>query len=251
MSDGRIRELERRVSAGDPEAEVALLRERLRIGELTEKQLRLTAFLGHTPSQDVLDKCPKCLGAGIDPGSIWLGVLPPGPDFPTSPQACPVCGHTTYTFDAWVWQIQKLLPSHQIAVRAAYAAATHSLDWWMLTGSRPRHMSCVVNCQHHQSCIDWRQQVRDCLGTVGKWIEEPTEERMRNCIREANRLNYGAQFVFHTCRSTMDDGAGRSSAGEAITTCARMNWGASTPPEIANRLIQQAIAVELVPWILA
>jgi hypothetical protein len=289
MSDGRYRELERRASTGDIEAETALLRERLRIGTITDAQLRFAAFLGHLPAKNAVDKCPKCHDAGIDPGSVWLGVLPPGPDFPKEPRPCPVCGHTTYTFESWTRQLQALavwpLPrckkcrgsggvregsyapitidcpdcgpdwhkrtAHHVAVRSALAAARYTYPWWVQTRSKPAHMSCVPNCKAHQGCADWREKVKGCLDDVAFWLENPNERRMQRCIRRAGALNYGAQFVFHTCRATLNDGAGRSSANTAIAECARLHWGSSSPPEIAERLIQQAIVKELVPWVLA
>ena len=51
MADERHRELERRASAGDVEAEAKLLLERVRSGDLTEGRLRLAASLQHPASK--------------------------------------------------------------------------------------------------------------------------------------------------------------------------------------------------------
>ena len=58
MTDERQRELERQASSGDVQAEVKLLLERVRAGELTEDQLRLAAFLGHEPAGSALGSEP-------------------------------------------------------------------------------------------------------------------------------------------------------------------------------------------------
>lgn len=50
MADERQRELERKASAGDVEAEAKLLLERVRSGDLTEERLKLAAYLGHEPA---------------------------------------------------------------------------------------------------------------------------------------------------------------------------------------------------------
>ena len=77
MSDERLRELERAFrETGSPEAEAALLRERVRSGGLDRTRLELRAGLGHGPAQDAL-------GAGSD----WRGVAALfGSTAPTSAQ---------------------------------------------------------------------------------------------------------------------------------------------------------------------
>jgi hypothetical protein len=54
--DERLRALERQAASGDLEAEAALLRHRLAIGDLTEKRLRLAAYLGHPPARRIYGK---------------------------------------------------------------------------------------------------------------------------------------------------------------------------------------------------
>jgi hypothetical protein len=86
MTDSRLRELERRALT-DPEAETALLRERMRIGDLSRERTRLAGFLGADrlasidlgptklpvpeKSEDVgtfdyWTKCLSTLGVGLD-----------------------------------------------------------------------------------------------------------------------------------------------------------------------------------------
>lgn len=56
MSDEQLRELERRWKKTETvEDEAAYLRERLRVGELTETQLRLALYLGHPAAQMALN----------------------------------------------------------------------------------------------------------------------------------------------------------------------------------------------------
>jgi hypothetical protein len=68
MADDRLRELERRwKSSGAVEDEVALLLERMRVGDLEEDRLRLAAHLGHAASRGSLGD------GGPDPGvESWI-----------------------------------------------------------------------------------------------------------------------------------------------------------------------------------
>lgn len=69
MSDGRLRELERRwAETGSSEDEAELLRERVRVGALTLARLELAALLGHPAAG---------LASGLDP--MELTRLPGGP----------------------------------------------------------------------------------------------------------------------------------------------------------------------------
>lgn len=50
MADTRLRQLERTASQGDPQAQVHLLLQRVRVGELSRHQLELAAYLHHLPA---------------------------------------------------------------------------------------------------------------------------------------------------------------------------------------------------------
>lgn len=54
MADQRLRELQRAEAAGDAEAPARVLTERLRLGELTDRDLELLAYLEHEPAHQVL-----------------------------------------------------------------------------------------------------------------------------------------------------------------------------------------------------
>ncbi|MGE0711441.1 MAG: hypothetical protein AB7N76_15755 [Planctomycetota bacterium] len=83
MTDARLRELER--EDGPVEQEAALLRERLRRGELTLGALELCAYLGHWPAQLALDGPPPAgefvpfeRWSGQLTRSLWLEVIAVG-----------------------------------------------------------------------------------------------------------------------------------------------------------------------------
>lgn len=57
VSDERVRELERRFrQSGDSETEQALLRERLRLGQVTRERLAVAAFLEHEPALALVER---------------------------------------------------------------------------------------------------------------------------------------------------------------------------------------------------
>lgn len=55
MSDRRLREIERDAAQGDPEAQLALLRERIRAGVVDGQRVRFRAFLGDETCRVALD----------------------------------------------------------------------------------------------------------------------------------------------------------------------------------------------------
>ena len=63
MSDQKLRELERRWrETGSVEDEAAYLRERVRVGDLTQERLELAAYLGHAAA---------CNALGREPSPAW------------------------------------------------------------------------------------------------------------------------------------------------------------------------------------
>lgn len=82
MSDAALRALEKRwLETGDSEVEVALLRERLRVGRGVEP-IRLAAYLGHAPAIRALDGPPPAVPSGegfpgVSARKLWAWGLEP------------------------------------------------------------------------------------------------------------------------------------------------------------------------------
>ena len=72
MADERLRRLLREAALGDPEAQVRLLRERVRAGVLDDERMRLAAYLGDAASQEVLGDAAPAVPEDLEE---WLGGL--------------------------------------------------------------------------------------------------------------------------------------------------------------------------------
>lgn len=59
MADGRLRQLERTAWQGDSQAQVRLLLQRVRVGDLPRHSLALAAYLRHTPACEAVGKGPS------------------------------------------------------------------------------------------------------------------------------------------------------------------------------------------------
>ena len=92
MSDRRVRELERLAAQGDATAAGKLLLERVRVGDLPEKRLRLAAVLGDHAATEALG------GASEEPASLG--------------------------------ELSRKLRRQELAIRAALAATEAALPAW-------------------------------------------------------------------------------------------------------------------------
>ena len=80
MSDQRLRELERRWrETGSVEDEAAYLRERVRVGDLTQERLELAAHCGHEGARRALGQEPIAPPRSPSETTSWLRSLPQAP----------------------------------------------------------------------------------------------------------------------------------------------------------------------------
>lgn len=71
VADERLRRLERQAQSGDLEAGAQLLRERLRLGEVTPLGLRVAAFVGHPAARAAAPE----VAAAPEGGEAWAAAL--------------------------------------------------------------------------------------------------------------------------------------------------------------------------------
>lgn len=115
MSDRRLRGLERATATGDLEAEAALLRDHLRSGVMTRKEVGLLAFCGYKAAAIV---------AELDPDGCHYCLRPTG--FLHLPENC-------VRFDGWFQSLGQFGPD---AMKIAADAGSDSLsgqalwDWY-------------------------------------------------------------------------------------------------------------------------
>ena len=151
MSDARTRELERRALLGDHEAQVRLLRARVRAGDLPIERLRLAAYLGHAPSREALGE----------------EALPPA------------------DLQAWIRGLAAHPDSVLAGVRAAVVAAERVLPLWEAerpNDDRPRLLIAATVAWIRHPCFDHARAAR---GRLSSRIASEAQEQVLAAIRLA------------------------------------------------------------------
>ena len=149
MTDLRNRKLERAIAQGDPEARVALLRERMRSGELAHDAVELAAYCEDKVALALFDLIPDEAPIGFRwPLSAWLSGLTRWPYAPV--RAALAAGWVAWKAhecrECMDWAGSKWLCRHNNAPRRALEAAerwladpseAHREAWWLVVRGEP------------------------------------------------------------------------------------------------------------------
>lgn len=147
MTDTRLQARRRAAALGDPAARVALLTERVRLGELTSERIRLAAFCGQLTALAAF-ACPH-------------------DDFQDGDRRC-VCYYGTLEEDPKVWTNALTRFGSQLCIRAAWMAATRAA----VAPTVPPDVFAAAN---------------KVLAPLKVWLDEPVEKARIAAIRAVNR----------------------------------------------------------------
>jgi len=239
MSDQELRELERRVSQGDPGARDALLRHRMRHGDLNEDRVRVAAYLGDEGSRLVLG------GVWDFPPTItaWLAVLRSLATWEPQKAGCEECKDGVT--EAWVQhkairqscrtcRLRGYAPS-EIMVRAVVATAKLILPGW-------EEDHTIFNTAHwtgHGAPGGWREQ--ECCWAPRKTIE--AAEEWIECQSDKQRENWWQ--AWHGCEAEWAPRPGRG-----VTRADNVGPIEAASRELGNSKTRNVIRHTLVPWLL-
>lgn len=150
MTDANLQDLRRRVAAGDRDAAPALLRARVRAGELSQDRLELAALCGHEDARTAFGW--RCLDSRHRPAPCAI--------FPTL-LACTACAPDN---DLKAFSDRLVRHGKPVVVRAAWLAASE-------VSTALRHADAFA-CE--------------ALDTVHTWLIDPTEAHMVAAARATN-----------------------------------------------------------------
>ena len=148
MPDVYRRALERDAAAGDPQAGVKVLRERMRSGKVTEDQLELAAYCGHEAARVLV--CPFTFT--IDDCEWEVpGQYPPVTEHDLDEHCVIRCSRRSSLVSPFKdrgWLHGLLHWSHALLVRAAVIAAEAALPVW-----ERQNDFIYVDILHHRFCV--------------------------------------------------------------------------------------------------
>jgi hypothetical protein len=210
MSDTRLRELERRwKETGSPDDEAAYLKERVRVGDLTQERLELAAYCGHEGARRAV-----------------RGSLP---------------GATTGAVE-WTRHLGRWPEAAAVAAVAAARMAVETVDLDDSSGARPEQILGAVRAAEAAVTQPTQESLGAARGAAEALPRGFTPEASRNALLAARYCAQAAgrsddpraahQAVFHAAAALKDPSAldatvrfrvsnwalRRSSAGESVDT---------------------------------